>query len=262
MSALDARSQRFSELRWVPSTTSTNSELLELARGGSPELALGADYQTAGRGRLGRRWVAPRRAALLLSVLIRPRGSVAPHLYGLGLGCALLEALHERGAASVRLKWPNDVVVASGESPLGYRKLAGILGEQGPDGSVVVGVGCNIDFSSAVPSEIAATAIDLAELGVVGVQPEALARSILERFGLVADEIEDGGGEPLVQRAASMSLTIGQHVRVETASGVCEGEAVGYGRLGELLVHAGGTVVEVQAGDVTHLRPTSPERGG
>ena len=64
---------RFGDVRWVEETDSTNTRLLEDARAGVPEgRVLVADHQTAGRGRLGRRWEAPSGSALLVSVLLRP----------------------------------------------------------------------------------------------------------------------------------------------------------------------------------------------
>ena len=71
---------RFSRIQWVPETGSTNADLLAAARTGAPEQVLGADHQTAGRGRLGRSWVAPPGASILCSVLVRPDAEGDPHV--------------------------------------------------------------------------------------------------------------------------------------------------------------------------------------
>src|SRR5262245_5319408 len=136
---------RFRDVHWFEIVDSTNRYLLQRAAQGvaAGEVAV-ADEQTAGRGRLGRSWVAPSGSALLVSVLLRP--ALPPervHLVPLAAGLAALDALQaldvpERHDASepARLKWPNDVVV-------GDRKLAGILAEADGGGAVVVGMGCN-----------------------------------------------------------------------------------------------------------------------
>ncbi|MBJ7308500.1 MAG: hypothetical protein JHC63_11675, partial [Acidimicrobiia bacterium] len=78
---------RFADVRWVAETGSTNRDLLEAAAAGVSEgLVLVADYQSAGRGRLDRAWIAPAGASLLVSALLRP--SVSPdELFLLTLAC-------------------------------------------------------------------------------------------------------------------------------------------------------------------------------
>lgn len=130
----------------VPAIDSTNSELLRRARSGAlpaePALfcLLAAEHQQAGRGRLGRTWVAPAGAALTVSFARRFALDIGA-LGGLSLVCglALLDALRAHGV-DAQLKWPNDVLVAD-------RKLAGILVEvhaEAPDRALaVIGIGIN-----------------------------------------------------------------------------------------------------------------------
>jgi BirA family transcriptional regulator, biotin operon repressor / biotin---[acetyl-CoA-carboxylase] ligase len=126
----------------VAVTGSTNSDLLDAAAAGAPDRSvLVTDHQTAGRGRLDRRWDAPPGANLLVSMLFRdvPDPPVAlTHRVGL----AVVDAARDIAGAveqhvDVSLKWPNDVL-------LGGRKLAGILAQRSPDGPVVVGLGLNV----------------------------------------------------------------------------------------------------------------------
>ncbi len=128
---------------------STNRYLLDQARRGAPEgLWAVADHQTAGRGRLGRRWEAPPGASLLASVLFRP--ALEPedlHLCTALVALAGIDACAEVAGVSPGVQWPNDLVVDD-------RKLAGVLAEAdarapgGPPGSraVVVGIGVNVDW--------------------------------------------------------------------------------------------------------------------
>jgi BirA family biotin operon repressor/biotin-[acetyl-CoA-carboxylase] ligase len=97
-----------------------------------------ADEQTAGRGRLGRTWLAPRGRALLCSVLLRPAPPMRcwPEL-SLVAGEAVAVALREQTGVEAVLSHPNDVLVAG-------RKLVGVLAEARP-GRVVLGIGVNVN---------------------------------------------------------------------------------------------------------------------
>jgi BirA family biotin operon repressor/biotin-[acetyl-CoA-carboxylase] ligase len=221
---------RFRDVRWFDIVDSTNRYLLECAQGGAPEGVVAvADEQTAGRGRLGRSWVAPPGAALLASVLLRP--ALAPaelHLVTLATALAALDVLP---GSDARLKWPNDVVI-------GDRKLAGILAEVDGRGAVVVGMGLNVR-SDLLPDELRSIAvaydIDRHEL-LVG-----WLRALDARLNALDRVHED---------AVSLSATIGRRVRVELADETFEGVA-------RALTPEGFLVVDervVTAGDVVHIR--------
>jgi BirA family transcriptional regulator, biotin operon repressor / biotin---[acetyl-CoA-carboxylase] ligase len=96
------------------------------------------DFQTQGRGRLGRRWEAPARRALLFSLLLRPRPPMAlwPEL-SLVAGEAVAAALRAEAGVAAELSHPNDVLVAG-------RKVAGILAEASV-GRVALGIGVNVN---------------------------------------------------------------------------------------------------------------------
>ena len=106
----------------LASTASTNTVALEAAAAGEPEgYVVVADHQTAGRGRLGRAWVAPPGTALLVSVLLRPPPATA-HLAVSALSCAAAAACERVAGVTPVLKWPNDLLA-------GDRKLGGVLAE-------------------------------------------------------------------------------------------------------------------------------------
>ncbi|MCH7610486.1 MAG: biotin--[acetyl-CoA-carboxylase] ligase [Chloroflexi bacterium] len=122
---------------------STNDRAAELAREGAPEGALVlADEQTAGRGRLGRKWRMPRGSGIAMSLIMRPSQMERSALGAIGLVGALatIDAL-EGLKLEPRLKWPNDVL-------LGGKKVAGVLAEASWTGStldyVVLGIGVNV----------------------------------------------------------------------------------------------------------------------
>src|ERR1700678_477221 len=132
------------EIELVNRTGSTNADLLVRA-GAAEGLVLVAEEQTAGRGRMGRTWVAPPHAALTFSMLLRPSWVPARKLGWLSLLAGVSVATALRGVAGVDadVKWPNDVLA-------GGRKLAGILAEVSGD-TVVIGIGLNV---STTPEEL------------------------------------------------------------------------------------------------------------
>jgi BirA family transcriptional regulator, biotin operon repressor / biotin---[acetyl-CoA-carboxylase] ligase len=127
-----------------PSVTSTNDLAREAARRGWPDRSVFvADYQTAGRGRQSRAWVAPPRSGLLMSLLLR-RGRMPPHAFTMLGSVALCETIEHLVGLEPAIKWPNDVM-------LDGRKAAGILAEATDDGTertVVVGIGVNVNLDA------------------------------------------------------------------------------------------------------------------
>ncbi|HET9051986.1 MAG TPA: biotin--[acetyl-CoA-carboxylase] ligase, partial [Candidatus Dormibacteraeota bacterium] len=127
-------------LRVTARTPSTQDLAASAARAGAPAGWCDvAEEQSAGRGRLGRRWEAPPGAALLASIVLRPRGRLT--WVPIAAGLAVADAVRETCGVAARLKWPNDVLAGPG-------KLAGILAEVEPRGApvpaVVLGIGVNV----------------------------------------------------------------------------------------------------------------------
>jgi BirA family transcriptional regulator, biotin operon repressor / biotin---[acetyl-CoA-carboxylase] ligase len=225
---------RFSEIRWLAEAPSTNLVALEAAEVGAPEgLVVIADFQTAGRGRLDRRWEAPAGTALLLSALLRPVDlpSARRYLVVAATGLAAREACGQFGGPLPDLKWPNDLMV-------GDRKLAGILAEAVGD-AVVVGVGCNV---SSAP----AGAAWLEEGG----PDKKVDRAELAAGLLAGLDRRLGRWEEVADEYARTCSTLGRRVRIETAAGVVTGRA-------EAIDPEGALVVDGRAfsvGDVVHVR--------
>ena len=130
----------------LDSCDSTSDEILRRqAHGSGAGTVIVADRQTAGRGRRGRHWQSSPEASLTFSLLWRFADRQTP-LGGLSLavGIAVSQALEKLGAAGVRLKWPNDVLL---QTPAGEGKLAGILIELSTDRrgtQAVIGIGLNL----------------------------------------------------------------------------------------------------------------------
>ncbi len=267
------------ELLALAQAGSTNDVAADLAAQGAPEgTVVLADVQTAGRGRLGRRWVAPPSTCLLCSILFRPDLSPA-QAQQLTMLCALAaaDAVIEVGGPGVALKWPNDLVVESRVSnpkaqgpkpkPQRWRKLAGVLTETEVTGTaqarrpkpetqpwrleyVIVGIGINVNVSAADLPGLApdATSI-LAETGLTvdrAVLLAALLAGVEARYARV-----QAGESPRAEWAARLA-TLGQPVQVLTATATLVGVAEAVDEDGALLLRtADGALQRLVAGDVT-----------
>jgi BirA family biotin operon repressor/biotin-[acetyl-CoA-carboxylase] ligase len=245
------------EIEVVRSTGSTNADLLARAQHGEPEgVVLAAEEQRAGRGRMGRTWTAPPRAALTVSVLLRP--AVPPARRGwlpLLAGVAVAAAVSGVTGVEARLKWPNDLLAAGA-------KLAGILAEAS-GGAVVVGIGLNV---STEPPELpqprpgALPATSLAAAGATALDRGDILLALLAGFERRYRAWQQAGGDPdrsgLREEYVRWSATIGRTVRAELPGGqALSGSAAGVDSDGRLLVRLSpGSEVAVAAGDVVHLR--------
>lgn len=244
-------SARFGTVRWVERTGSTNTDLLEAARRGEPEQVLVADAQDAGRGRLGRTWVAPPGSSLLCSVLVRPSLGVADgSLVTTAMGLSALDACSSGAGVDLGLKWPNDLVAVT---PAGDRKVGGILAEALIEAdqlrAVVVGIGLNVAWPTEFPEELAEIATSLSHLGARVDRAELLA-DLLGRFEWYLDQ---PAGQ-LREKYRHRCTTIGRPVRVVQADRTWEGRAVDVNERGELVVATGAGERVVSVGDVVHLR--------
>jgi BirA family transcriptional regulator, biotin operon repressor / biotin---[acetyl-CoA-carboxylase] ligase len=133
------------DYRYVESTPSTQL----LVAVDAPEGAIVvAGEQTEGRGRLGRRWLAPAGTSLLCSLQLRPDvpGERLPELTGVAAN-ACAEAIAALTGLEPELKFPNDVLI-------GGRKVAGVLAEA-REGRVVLGIGVNVNLAAdSLPQEV------------------------------------------------------------------------------------------------------------
>jgi BirA family biotin operon repressor/biotin-[acetyl-CoA-carboxylase] ligase len=230
------------------SLASTNDRLLAVTDlpGGRFDACL-AEFQSAGRGRRGRPWVAPFASGLCLSVSWSFRD--APAALGalsLAAGVAALRALARAGLGGLSLKWPNDIV-------RGDAKLGGILidlrGEAAGPAYVVVGIGINVRLPRAARERLAADgveAVDLASFGTPPARSAELAQALIEfgarGLGAFADEWS---------RADTLA---GRPVRVLQGGQPLEGVARGVDGDGALLLDVSGGRQRILSGEVS-VRP-------
>jgi BirA family biotin operon repressor/biotin-[acetyl-CoA-carboxylase] ligase len=242
------------DIRVTGETGSTNADLLEEARAGAAEgLVLVAETQTAGRGRLGRSWSSPPRAALSCSVLLRPVAvpPAARAWLPLLTGIAVAAALRAEAGVTAALKWPNDVLVAD-------RKIAGILAEAHGD-AIVTGIGLNVTLTEAELPVPTATSL-LLEAAACLDRGRLLASVLTELAGrYTAWAAGPDGAVPdqaaLREEYLRWCATVGRQVRVELPGGVLlAGTATDVDETGRLAVRAGSGTTLVGAGDVVHVR--------
>ena len=256
----------------VQTLDSTNSELTERLRnasrvqkspserrGGrvddlSPQLLV-AINQTAGRGRLGRRWHSTAGASLTFSLAL-PLGRPDWSGLSLAVGLAVVEALDPDGRR-LGLKWPNDLILRDGgdeagedKGPGAGRKLGGILIESvavGEQRAAVIGIGLNV-----IPQPVAEADYGAAALSELW--PEATPQDTLARIGeplvraLLA--FERDGFAPLQDAYARRDVLRGQVVRT-TDRAMPEGVAAGVDADGALKVDGGGQTRRVLSGEVS-----------
>jgi len=250
----------------LPEVGSTNDELVRRASAGTlPDFSVVVTgSQTAGRGRLGRVWVAPPGASLAISVLLRP---VLPagqplelgHFGWLPLiaGIAMTRAVQTLvPAGRVGLKWPNDVQIDG-------LKVSGLLAELLPGGdAVVMGAGVNLSLTrDQLPTPVS-TSLALSGATPTGdeLADRTLSAYLTALHGLYTDFVRlgaDPAASGVAEQLTELCTTIGQQVKVELpGADDLVGTATGIDAAGRLQVRrsSDGRVTAVAAGDVTHLR--------
>jgi BirA family biotin operon repressor/biotin-[acetyl-CoA-carboxylase] ligase len=252
---------------------STNDVVRDWLAAGMPEVCLAvATEQTAGRGRDGRSWVAPAGGALLLSLGVRPVWLEPDAAWRLAAVVSLAmadaaEASAGLAAGTVRLKWPNDLVI---DGPGGLRKLAGVLGETdglgSPDPRVVVGLGINTAWAAdAFPPALAGSMTSLAEASGRTIDNDALLAAFIDRLEVAMVALRAGRFDGAAWSARQ--VTTGRWVHLSFPYGTAaHRSAVGVDpRSGALLV-VDPALPDVHrhvfVGEIEHVRLAGPIASG
>jgi BirA family biotin operon repressor/biotin-[acetyl-CoA-carboxylase] ligase len=200
---------------------STNDIVRDWLAAGEAEICLAvADEQSAGRGRDGRSWSAPAGRALLMSLGFRPTWLAPDRVWRLAATVSLAMAAAGEDVAgfrpgTIRLKWPNDLVIEDGRA---IRKLAGVLGETdglgGDDPRAVIGIGTNVDWpATEFPAELADGMTSLREAsGGRSIDPAVLLEAFIARLEPGIDALRAGrfDGSGWTER----QLTTGRTIRL------------------------------------------------
>ena len=236
-------------VRYFQRIGSTNDEAMRLVLNGAPEGTLVvADEQMAGKGRMGRRWVAPQGTSLLFTIVFYPNLAISQmHRMTMVCSLALTEAIHGATSLPARIKWPNDIMIRG-------KKVGGLLTEAGVKGDrqlhCIVGIGLNVNLDPATLEQPLVPATSLShELGHP-VDRLSLLRLFL-RTADVRYRMLRGGWSPQGDWSARLD-TIGKRVRFYTRREVVEGLAESVDEEGAMLLRLdSGDIRRVLAGDVT-----------
>lgn len=238
-------------LEIVEQCESTNNTLMAEVRQGlvAHKVCL-AEYQTAGRGRRGRQWVAPFGQNIILSVLWRfESGTSAIAGLSLVIGVAVVRALSNRGITDIGLKWPNDLYWQD-------RKLGGILieviGETNGPCSVIVGLGLNGYLPPKVATDINQVWVDLKQ--IMGSSPDrnVLTAALLNHIMPVLAEFEHTDLSSYLQEWRQYDCMLGKNVTVLLHNQLIHGIVKGINDEGLLLLqNAEGEVQAFASGEIS-----------
>lgn len=231
---------------YIDSVDSTNSEAKRLSAGGNiADTLIHAGTQTAGRGRIARKWESPAGAGIWMTQLFAPKNVPAKDAGGAVFlsAVALCRALRELTGAEIMIKWPNDLV-------LNGKKICGMLAECAMAGMycswIALGVGLNLT-RGALPKELIYASGIYEETGIM-LRARDVFDAYLPHFNAVRDIWQTEGLVPLIEMMRPYSATLGREVRVNGEHAFALDIAPG----GELIVRADdGGVRSVVAGDVS-----------
>jgi BirA family biotin operon repressor/biotin-[acetyl-CoA-carboxylase] ligase len=247
---------RHIEVAWT--VGSTNTVLLERPSPAPGEMEASlAEVQSAGRGRRGRTWFAPPGGAVCLSLswtfaqMPRDVGSLS-----LAIGVCVLRALERLGISSLRLKWPNDILLADA-------KVGGILielrAESAGPASAVIGIGLNVALGAALGAQLAAAGVAAADLSAASAarpSRNAIAAKLIESCieGLL--EFEQHGLRAFMEEWRRADALRGRTVTVSSGDERTRGLARGVDLTGALLIENPQGVRKFVTGEVS-VRPSA-----
>ncbi len=242
--AISSQISQYWRVSVVEVTGSTQDDLVERVEAGVAvaKSVIAAEFQSAGRGRLDRSFVAPQSSALTFSIYIEPKvnreeWSFIPLLAGLSMQEALT-ALDK--SVTVGIKWPNDLLIAE-------KKIAGIISQATPRG-VVIGIGVNVGMQiDELPVEHATS---LAIANFAELDRNKILATFLNFFEVHLQVWELGQTFTAQYRLAS--VTLGREVEISLPGDeLIKATATGISETGALILDSGR---EVFVGDVIHLR--------
>jgi BirA family biotin operon repressor/biotin-[acetyl-CoA-carboxylase] ligase len=199
------------------------------------------DFQSAGRGRLGRRWEAPPGTAIHASIALRPPAERQPQELTLVGALAAADAVELATDLFVQIKWPNDVM-------LNRRKVGGVLGEL-RDGLVVLGIGLNVNQTrDQLPPDARQAAGSLRTVTGREHDRDSVLSALLARLERHYDAWLEGGLAALYADIGARDFLRGRRVSVDGLSGT----VVGIDRAGRLELDVEGISRFVESGEVRY----------
>ncbi|QSV12383.1 bifunctional biotin--[acetyl-CoA-carboxylase] ligase/biotin operon repressor BirA [Kosakonia oryzae] len=232
----------------LPVIDSTNQYLLDRLNELHSGDACVAEYQQAGRGRRGRKWISPFGSNLYISMYWRlDQGPAAAIGLSLVIGIVMAEVLRDLGADQVRVKWPNDLYLQD-------RKLAGILveltGKTGDAAQIVVGAGVNLMMRKAQAEDISQSWINLQEAGV-RIDRNMLAIRLVTELRTALKCFEQEGLAPFLSRWEKLDNFINRPVKLIIGEKEIVGISRGIDAQGALLLEQDGVIKPWVGGEIS-----------
>lgn len=229
---------------------STNTRLRLMAMEGAPHGTIAvADMQTAGRGRLGRKFVSPSGSGIYLSILIRPDTDMAGAVsVTSATAVAVCEAVREQTGKDAGIKWVNDIYI-------GPHKICGILTEAqasvetGGLDSVVIGIGINFRSNpSAFPEDLLERVGWIYEEEESGISRNALAAAVIDRTLHYVDHLQD---KLFIEPYKNYSVVIGRDIVCTRGKEQFEARAMGIDDEGGLIVETAEGTRTLSSGEIS-----------
>lgn len=232
---------------------STNTKAKELARNGAPEGTLVlSEYQSAGRGRLGRNWSSPKNKGIWMSLILRPNIDPIYASKTTLIGAAAVHnALKALDINDVKIKWPNDLL-------LNKKKVCGILtemsGELNQINYIIMGIGINVNVEEEeFPKELSPIATSLKIESRKYVDRKVLLAHILNNFEKLYDDfIRNNSLESTLNICRNNSILLGKEIQCINRNEVFTAKALDLNEEGELVVELeDGSIKNIISGEVS-----------
>lgn len=226
---------------------STNTRAKELAAAGKRNICVTADYQTGGRGRMGRQFFSPEGSGLYFSLLISPtvKGEDGALLTTFA-AVAVAEVLEELTGGETAIKWVNDVYMNG-------KKICGILTEGSVDyetgrfAYAVIGIGINLG-KTAFPEELASIASDVERETGVSLSRDTVLQTLLAKFDRMEEALETGA---FMETYRKKCFVLGREVTVLRGTERFAAKVLDVNFRGELVVEANGQTMILPSGEVS-----------
>jgi BirA family biotin operon repressor/biotin-[acetyl-CoA-carboxylase] ligase len=242
------------DIKYFKETESTNIIAREIAASVDEGTIVIAESQTAGRGRLGRKWISPE-GGIWLSIILKPRIEpvYAPRITLLA-GVSVAKTMQGFGLPA-KIKWPNDILING-------KKVCGILTEIGAEVDIIdylvvgIGIDANVD-TGTFPEEFRDNSTSLEKEMGYKINRVEFVQKLLEEFENIYTEFQKDGFPHILEEWRKMSGTIGQWVKITAQARTIYGEAIGVDNEGALIVETSeGHLEKIVAGNCEHMRRT------
>lgn len=241
------------EIHYFPELKSTNIMAKEKALHIEERIAEGTliitERQTAGKGRLGRKWFSPA-GGIWLSIILYPQ--LSPSYISritLMTAVAAVKAIDIYTQIKPQIKWPNDILINE-------KKVCGILTEMSAEldiiNWVVVGIGINVNIDhQRFPEDIQANTISLKEVSGKEILRVKLAQTFLQEFEKYYESLKRREFSSILKEWKLYSHTLGKKIRVDMGERIITGEAIDINEEGALILKKeDGELIKIISGTI------------